>query len=227
MGKLFNPDSPVMQALNKIADLVLLNVLCLILCIPIFTIGAAVTALYDAAGRMMREEGGIYRAFFSAFRSNFKQATGMWLILLVVGGLLALCVMFYANSQLQIMLYLTVILAFLWCAVVAWVFPLQARFYNAVKDTLRNAALCAIAYLPRTIVMVVLNIFPFALALLHPIFFFRSSVLYILVWFAMAASINLQVIRKPLQKMIEQVDPDAAAAMDPTPRRRQNDTEED
>jgi len=207
MGKLFNPDSPIMQALNKLSDLVVLNFLCLILCIPVVTIGAAVTALYDAVGRMMREEGNIYKAFFSAFRSNFKQATGMWLILLLIGALLALCVAFYSNSELTILLYVTVILAFLWCAAVAWAFPLQSRFYNSVKSTLQNALLFAIAYLPRTIVMVAVNILPFALLLLNPIFFFRTSFIYILVWFSMAASINLHLIKKPFEKIIRKIDP--------------------
>ena len=217
MGKLFNPDSPIMQGLIKISDMVVLNFICLICCIPIVTIGAAVTALYDAVGRMMREEGGIYKAFFKAFASNFKQATAQWLILLVTGGLLAMCLYFYQNlpgGMGRALLLVTVLMAFIWCAVTAWVFPLQSRFYNSVKDTFRNALLCAVAYLPRTIVMVVLNIFPWVLAVLYPVFFFRSSVLYIVIWFAMAAAINLQVIKKPFRRMIEEIDPEAAAAMD-------------
>ena len=97
MGKLFNPDSPIMQGLIKISDMVVLNFLCILCCIPIITIGAAVTALYDAMGRMMRDEGGIYKAYFKALKSNFKQATAQWLILLFTGALLAMCLYFYQN----------------------------------------------------------------------------------------------------------------------------------
>ena len=217
MGKLFNPDSPIMQALIKLSDMVVLNFLCILCCIPIITIGAAVTALYDAVGRLMREEGGIYKAFFKALKTNFKQATAQWLILLLTGSLLAMCLYFYQNfpgGTGRALLLISVLMAFIWCAVTAWVFPLQSRFYNSVKNTFRNALLCALAYLPRTLVMVVLNILPWALALLYPVFFFRSSVLYIVIWFAMVAGINLQVIKKPLRKMIEEIDPEAAAAMD-------------
>ena len=39
--KLFNLDSPLMQFLNKVADLMWLNVLTLICCIPIVKIGRA------------------------------------------------------------------------------------------------------------------------------------------------------------------------------------------
>ena len=217
MGKLFNPDSPIMQGLIKLSDMVVLNFLCILCCIPIITIGAAVTALYDAMGRMMRDEGGIYKAYFKALKSNFKQATAQWLILLFTGALLAMCLYFYQNipgGMGRALLLISVLIAFIWCAVTAWVFPLQSRFYNSVKDTFRNALLCALAYLPRTLVMVVLNMLPWALALLYPVFFFRSSVIYIVIWFAMAASVNLQVIKKPFRKMIEEIDPEAAAAMD-------------
>ena len=41
----FNLDSPVMRFLTKVADLIILNILFLICCIPIVTIGAASTAL--------------------------------------------------------------------------------------------------------------------------------------------------------------------------------------
>ena len=44
--KLFNLDSPVMVFLSKVANLMILNVLTIICCIPIFTAGAAITALY-------------------------------------------------------------------------------------------------------------------------------------------------------------------------------------
>ena len=43
--KFFDMDSPLMQGLGKMADLLWLNVLTLICCIPIVTIGASFTAM--------------------------------------------------------------------------------------------------------------------------------------------------------------------------------------
>lgn len=208
MGKLFNPDSPVMQGLSKIADLVVLNILCLICCIPIVTIGVAVTALYDAAGRLLRDEGGVYKAFFHALRSNFKQSTILWLILLAVGALLIPAMIFYSNAKLQIFFFIMVLLAFLWCAVTAWVFPLQSRFVNPVKQTLKNALLCALGYLPRTILCVAFNMLPWILAILFPVFFLQSSVVFVLIWFSLAAYFNLQILKKPFRTLIGEEDPD-------------------
>ena len=42
--KFFNLDSPLMQALNKVADLMWLNILTLICCIPVITVGPALNA---------------------------------------------------------------------------------------------------------------------------------------------------------------------------------------
>jgi len=38
--------------------------------------------------------------------------------------------------------------------------------------------------------------------------------MYIVIWFSMAASVNLQLMKKPFKKMIEEIDPEAAAAME-------------
>ena len=41
MGRLFNLDSPLMVFLSKVADLMILNIITLFLCIPIITAGDA------------------------------------------------------------------------------------------------------------------------------------------------------------------------------------------
>lgn len=81
MDKIFNLDSPVMQALNKVADLIWLNILTMVCCIPIITVGAALTAQHYVVLKMVRNrEGYITRSFFKSFKANFKQATCIWLI---------------------------------------------------------------------------------------------------------------------------------------------------
>ena len=83
MGKVFALDSPLMNGLSKLADLIWLNILATICCIPIITIGASLTALHYVVLKMVKdEEGYITRSFFKSFKENFKQATLMWLMLL-------------------------------------------------------------------------------------------------------------------------------------------------
>ena len=83
--KLFNLDSPLMQFLNKVADLMWLNVLTLICCIPIVTVGPALTALHYMALKIARdEECYIARDYFKSFKLNLRQGIVIWLIELVV-----------------------------------------------------------------------------------------------------------------------------------------------
>ena len=56
MGKLFDLDSPLFSGLNKLADLIYLNILTMICCIPIITIGASMTALNYVALKIVRNE---------------------------------------------------------------------------------------------------------------------------------------------------------------------------
>lgn len=65
MQKLFDMDNKFMSILGKTGDMILLNLLFLVTCIPFFTIGAALTALYDVSLRMAKnEEAYIIRSFF-------------------------------------------------------------------------------------------------------------------------------------------------------------------
>ena len=64
MSGFFNMDSPVMRFLSRVCDLMILNFMCLICCIPIVTIGASVTALYSVTLKMVRgEESYIFKGF--------------------------------------------------------------------------------------------------------------------------------------------------------------------
>ena len=55
--------------MNKVADLCILNIICLVCCIPIVTAGASITAMYYVTLKMVRnEEAYIVRSFFKSFK---------------------------------------------------------------------------------------------------------------------------------------------------------------
>ena len=87
--KIFDLDSPLMNVLNKMADLMWLNILTLICCIPVITAGAALTSMHYVALKIVRnEESYITRSFFKSFKTNFRQATLIWLLLMLVAAIL-------------------------------------------------------------------------------------------------------------------------------------------
>ena len=175
MGNLFNPEAPLMQGLGKIADMMLLNVLTVLLSLPVVTAGAAIAALYDATWRILQDEGSVYGAYFRAFKSNFKQATVLWLLTLASGALLLFCLLFYLNNSMQVLVVLASLILLLWSITEDWIFPLQSRFENPVRITLKNAIYCAIGYLPRSLVMAALNLLPWVVFLFQTTLWFQMG----------------------------------------------------
>lgn len=200
MGRFFDMESPVMQGLGRIVDLVILNLITVVCSLPIFTLGAAVSALYEALERLHREEGGLIRGYFRAFRGNFRKATCIWLILLAAMAIILISLRFYWNSSFRILSVIAVFALVVWVMIFTWAFPLTAKFENTVRNTLKNALLCSVGYLPRTMVMAALNLVP-VLLLMYPEIFARVSIFLILIWFSLVAEVALRLLKKAYQVM--------------------------
>ena len=144
-------DSPLMSFINTVLDLFLLNLLCLICCIPIVTIGPALAAKYDVAMRIVRrEEPTVFRPFFKAFKENFKQALIIWIVLL------GACFLLYIDWNwifsvgigtvspfyLMAAILTTLIVSF----IIMTIFPIIARFQVTVKEAFKTAVLFSMVY---------------------------------------------------------------------------------
>lgn len=187
MGRIFDLDSPVMNFLNKMADLIGLNLLAAICCIPIFTIGASMTALHYVALKIVRnEEGYIVKGFFKSFKENFKQATIIWLIMFVIIAVIVgdIFIVFYTNVEFPaifgvefptVMGVVLTVVGVLFSMVWLYVFPVLARFDNTVKNTIKNAFMMAVATFPRTVGMLLVHVIIFFVlyyvSYLIPVFF--------------------------------------------------------
>lgn len=161
---IFSPDGKLARFLNGLGNLIVLNILTIICCIPVFTAGAAMTALYTMVMRMVRkEEGKIISEYLKAFKDNFKQATILWLIF---GGLIA-----FMTFDIWILRSLTgtfgmvyrvilfvIILVFV--MVLIHIFAVLARFDNTIKNTAKNALLFCVGKLPQAVLMLVLTLIP-------------------------------------------------------------------
>lgn len=159
MGDIFNLDNRFFQGLNKLIDCVGLSVIWLACCIPVITAGAATTALYYAINKVIRHSRGyVWREFWHAFKVNFKQSTVVWLILLAASIVLGAdgYIMYRFSQAGEKAGFLYIVFIALLALVVMWaiyLFPYIARFENATKQILKNAALIAIGNLGKTLIM--------------------------------------------------------------------------
>lgn len=172
MGRIFDMDSPVMNFLSKMADLIYLNFLTLICCLPIVTIGASMTALHYVLLKMVRnEEGYLTRSFFKSFKQNFRQATIIWLIMILVMaaliGDMLICIYSGIAFPAWIRIALVAVLAIFIFATMH-IFPVLSRFENTVKNTFKNSLFMGILTLPKTILMIICSVIPTVLLLLAP-----------------------------------------------------------
>lgn len=158
----FNLESPLMQFLSKLADLFILNVLFLICCIPVITIGAASTALYTVTLKSVKnEESYVFRSFFRAFKNNFKIGTLTWLLALAAGIILWMDYQILpgmAAPLQQVLQVAVLVLSILYLITALYLFPYIARFENTVLASLKNAFLMAVAHLPYTVLLAAIAI---------------------------------------------------------------------
>ena len=197
--KLFSPDSKFMRAMSTLGDLMLLNFVFLLCCLPIVTIGAAVTALDTVAFRIARgTEGRILALFFRSFRQSFRRATALWLLLLLTGSVAAVDLRIFSAfvGWLRLLLVPFVLLLVLTFFTAGCAFPLLSQFENGVIGTLKNALFLSLGYLPRSLVVAVLNVFPFALLLANPYLFLYAGFLWVFLYFAAAAVLIARLLEK-------------------------------
>ena len=89
--KFLDPNGPVFRFINRIGDLMILNLLCIVCCLPIVTAGTSITAMYYVTLRMHRkEDNGVIKDFFHSFRQNLKQGVLLHLLLSAITIILAL-----------------------------------------------------------------------------------------------------------------------------------------
>lgn len=199
MQAFFSSDSKLMQAMGRIGDLVILNLLFFISCLPLFTIGAASAALYTVCFQMGTEkESGIFRTYVHAFRENFKQGTVVFLILalFLLAGFFDTLLLSSLAGWLRYGCILTAILLVLAVLMYSYAFPLLSQFSNGIRATLKNALFLSLGYLPRSLLIAAVNVFPMALALLDLYLFLQMGFLWVFLYFSAAAYLSTLLLKK-------------------------------
>lgn len=201
-------DNPVMQAIGRAADFIILNILWILCSIPIVTIGASTTALYTVMLKLVKnEEGYIVKGFFKAFKENFRQSTVMELIFLVPSFILIVDFSALKLMPGKMASYMGVFLFVMGCLLICtavYAFALQARFVNTIKNTLKNAVILVFAKLPFTAVLLVTVAGPVIVTFLNG----QTLVIGILIWLfggvAVVTWLQAIILRHIFKKLEEQ-----------------------
>ena len=160
MKKFFDVNNPLMRFLTLLVDLVIVNLMTLVFMIPVVTTGGSLAAMnYVLLHLRRKDETYVMRMFIKSFKENFKQGIpeGLLFLLMVCIAGVDLWAMHGSESRMLtfLMIIISIIAAF-FIVVFVYVFALQSRYENTVKETFLNAFRLAIGNLLRTIVMMVL-----------------------------------------------------------------------
>ena len=207
MDRFFSMDNKFFTFMGKVADVFILNILCLICCIPIVTAGASITAMFYVTMKMVKnEESYIIKSFFKSFKQNFKQATVINLIMLVAAILLYFDISICRNTpgaigKVLMVLFMMILVVYL--MIFLYIYPVLAKFYNTIKNTFTNAFLMSIRHLPYTALMILITAAP-VLVFFIPSAQVQSMVilLLVLIGFSGIAYINSHFFVKIFDKYI-------------------------
>lgn len=231
MRKWLGINGRIFRVMSRMGDILLLNLMMLLCSLPVVTAGAAAAAVYDMDLRLLREEEGyIIPGYFKAFRSNFKQATRLWLICLAViavmtGDLLVRSYLPRFTLPLTVAAWVQGVVLL---ALALYAFPLLARYENTLGRILYNSAVLAVCNLPRTAAMILISILPVLVFLYVPlpdILIPPFITLCLLLWLGGSVYLNCRLIRGVFQRQFgsevtvreepaaEEIDPQLLADM--------------
>ena len=214
MSRLFAMDGKLAVLLNKIADLVILNLLWVVCCIPVVTAGAATTAFaYELLKLARDEESYVFTGFFRQFKENFKQSTIVWLTYLVIGAVVYFDIRALGLMELSVKPVLAVVLymiAFLALASMFYAFPVMAFFRNSTKKVFKNSLLLAVAHLPWTLLILVINLCPVLLLLFGNAI--AAGFLNVVIGFSLAGWANAHIFRRLFDRYTKGAEADGEKA---------------
>lgn len=160
MGNLFNMDNAFFRFMGKLFDVVALNLVFIIVCIPLVTIGPAISALYYASVKSIRRDRSYpIKEFFKALKRDFKQSFIVGLILVLAAAIIYVDIRFvvdYIKNNFTAMRYVYLVIGLVISFISVYIFPLISRFSLKISGLFRLSFYLAIRHLLTTIVSIIL-----------------------------------------------------------------------
>lgn len=182
MGKPGKQESKLVFYSNKLGELVLVNLMLLIACIPIVTLVPAVSAMHYVLLKILRnEESGVIRAFWKSFRENLKQGLvlSLFYLVLFIGQGAFYWIAYCGSVEFDVLtLIAAAILTLITLVSFQWGCILLSRYESSIVRTIRNGFRIAVGKPLSSILITILGVTPFLgivfLPRLLPIMLFLS-----------------------------------------------------
>ena len=190
-----------------VADMIIINLLYVICCIPIFTIGAAQAGLFTGIRVLMdpEDDTSVAKAFFRGFSSGFGKITIVNVILLaLLAGLTlilgnTLILMYAGGSKLSVIICgVIMIFAYILHTISA---PFHATFDCSVMQLLRNSFLLFMAYPLRCFICAALVLLPIIILMIWPNIILGGILALATLYYSFVYSIIHSLMKKPFKRL--------------------------
>lgn len=200
---LLSVESRFVHFLEFLFELIVLNLVTLLCCIPIITAAAAITALYRSMFDMRQGKGNFVKGYFKAFINNIRPGLLLGLILIVICGSFVLYVILFQDlirAGDGLVLGGIILVGILFFFPMTFAFPLLAMFDNSALRTLSNAFLLSFRHAGMTLMVLLLNGLPWLLLIISTTWFIRLLPIFVILGFSLpawiASSLFLKVFRQ-------------------------------
>lgn len=213
MFKFFDFDTPIMQWLQKIANVIFCGVFWILCCIPVITAGASTTAMFRMMFNLREEKSSRIGDFFRAFKNEFGKSTLLLLLQLLTAVLIGIYLYWISNAGFEgAAMFITVavffVLFFFWMMTFSFVYPLTAYFENTVPKTVLNGFLMGIGNRHQSIPIMALTMTPVLIAIgtlmISWEFFFYVFVTILPIWIFVVIPLLVYVQSGLFLKVFEQ-----------------------
>ena len=190
-----------MRFMMLVTNLMLLNILWIVSCIPIVTAGSATVAMYTVLMRCISgKDDAVLKPFFRAFKENFRSTAPLWLLTLIIGAVMAAEIFYLsvgAPLWLKVIFY---VLLFVYGSAVSYLYPLLARYQTTGKAALFNSFALSVRHLLSSLCVVTLNALPIVLAIGFPAIFWKTVLVWTLIGFSLIGYLNLKILLPVFKK---------------------------
>ncbi len=207
---IFSSDGWFARIFGTIGDIIVVNILFIICSIPIFTMGASMSAMYYTLLKKQRtgETGGIIKLFFRGFKDNFKKSTIAWLLFLLIAFVFSLDFNLFGKGGPQenkLMYYTSVIFFILICFIAIYLFPVISAFENTLKNLILQSIYMAAKNFIFTIIIMILYTLPAYFLLASPQVFMVGIFILIVCGFGLIAYLSSFMFIKAFSPYLKDV----------------------
>lgn len=209
MRSLFNPDNVWFRYMEVLANLMILNILCLLCSLPIITIGPALAALYSVTLKMADdEENGVFLSFFRGFRSNWKQGLILGILITAATAFLVFDLRYsYALIQQGVPIPRLILLGLLLAGCFTlmmgtYLFSLITKFNNTLKGHFRTAFQLIFRHFWESLLLLTIALVPFLMLLYSPRGFALAGIYYLLCGIPATAYFQSRILNKIFRQYI-------------------------